>query len=73
MLVPTLVGVVVSKINASKISSCVTAKGELYIWGDGVSSLPEKVITISTPVDDVSLGATLSVAKDINGMLWSWG
>lgn len=67
---------VAKKVVAAQTSACISADNELYIWGKtstGVFTKPEKVITISTDVDDVALGVTVSVAKDTNGLLWSWG
>ena len=74
---PVLVpDVLARKVVAAQSSALISTETELYIWGKtvcGVFQKPEKVITISADVDDVALGVTLSVAKDTNGMLWTWG
>ena len=73
VLVPNLFA---KKVVANQSSACISASNELYIWGEtysGVFMKPEKVITISADVDDVALGVTVSVAKDKNGLLWTWG
>jgi len=66
----------IKKIAAGQTSACITETGDLFLWGKttfGVFAKPEKVIAIPTAIDDVSLGNTVSIAKDINGMLWGWG
>jgi alpha-tubulin suppressor-like RCC1 family protein len=48
----------------------------LYLWGKTTSNViekPDKVITISSVVEDVSLGTTVHIAKDTKGMPWAWG
>ena len=48
----------------------------MYLWGKtptGVIEQPEKVITISSVVEDISLGVSVNVVKDIKGMPWAWG
>jgi|APGre2960657423_1045063.scaffolds.fasta_scaffold452265_1 alpha-tubulin suppressor-like RCC1 family protein len=67
----------VSKVAASHTSACVTANGELYIWGKGAQGseiiLPQKVVTVPNAVIDISVGASSSLVLDNEGMVWSWG
>jgi X-linked retinitis pigmentosa GTPase regulator len=50
--------------------------GELYIWGSGIFGeflSPQRVISLKTPVRDISIGGCFGAAIDINGMVWTWG
>ena len=66
----------VVQIDANFNSACVTEQGELFLWGRGVwgdQPFPQKILTVSNPVIDLSLGRDVSVAIDDQGLAWSWG
>lgn len=67
----------VVKVEAKSSSAAVTANGELLLWGVGVFGsfkMPQKVISITNPVQQVCLGgSTLGAAIDVKGLLWTWG
>jgi len=57
--VTSLLNYNVVKVEASHTSACVTDQGDLFLWGTGVFGdypFPQKIITISNPVIDISLG-----------------
>ena len=46
------------------------------MWGRGVFGeypFPQKLMTVSNAVVDVSLGRNVNVAVDEKGLAWSWG
>ena len=66
----------VVQVDAGLSSACVTDQGELYFWGRGIwgeSPYPQKIMTISNPVVEMSLGHDMGVAVDDQGLAWSWG
>ena len=66
----------ISKIEAGHQSACINSEGELFLWGRGVFGeypYPQKILTISNRVCDVSLGNTIGIAIDDKGIAWSWG
>ena len=66
----------IAKVEASHSSACITAEGELYLWGRGIwgeSPFPIKLLTISNRVVDVSLGRDMNFAVDEEGLSWGWG
>jgi X-linked retinitis pigmentosa GTPase regulator len=66
----------VVKIEAGFQSACINKEGELFLWGRGVFGeypFPQKILTISNKVKEVSLGNTISVAVDEKGLAWGWG
>lgn len=64
------------KVEAKQESAAISSSGELFLWGSGVFGTyktPQKILTISNPVCDVSLGSSLGTALDNKGLLWTWG
>ena len=46
------------------------------MWGHGVwgkSIFPQKIMTLTSAIVDVSLGQDLIVVVDDQGIAWSWG
>jgi len=76
VLIDSLSYWMVSKVEAGFQSACISKDGEFFLWGRGVFGdypYPQKILTISNRVVDVSLGQTMSVAVDEKGLAWSWG
>ena len=76
VFIESLSGHQVAQINANHASACITNQGELFLWGRGVwgdTAFPQQIHTISNPVVDISLGRSINVAIDSQGLAWSWG
>lgn len=70
-----LKGKEVLKIAAGQHSGCVTATGDLYLWGGfsfGEFLTPYRLET-SAKITNLSIGIGFGVALDRNGMMWTWG
>lgn len=66
----------IKQIAAGYHSACISVDGELFLWGKGIFGeypYPQKILTISNPVVDVSLGKSISTAIDDQGLAWTWG
>ena len=66
----------VVRVEAGFSSSCISEKGELFLWGRGGQDgtpYPQKAHIIQNFVTDVSLGKDLGIAVDNQGLAWSWG
>jgi X-linked retinitis pigmentosa GTPase regulator len=76
VIVKTTEALNVVKVEANYNSACISAEGELFMWGKGSFGefgFPQKIMTISGKVKDVSLGLTVGVATDEQGIAWTWG
>ncbi|CDW87912.1 UNKNOWN [Stylonychia lemnae] len=66
----------IQEIQARSHSAAISNQGELFLWGLGVFGqyrTPQKILTISNPVKNISLGGTVGSAVDVKGLLWTWG
>ena len=67
----------VKSVSAANTSACISENGELYIWGKGSQGseiiLPQKMLSVSNPVVSVSVGDSVSLVLDVEGIVWSWG
>ncbi|OMJ90615.1 hypothetical protein SteCoe_7014 [Stentor coeruleus] len=65
----------VTKIAAGQHSGCITATGELWIWGTyyfGEFLVPTK-LSCSAKQVDLAIGLGYGTSIDRNGIVWSWG
>ncbi|OMJ70768.1 hypothetical protein SteCoe_31189 [Stentor coeruleus] len=75
MKIPGLADKDVTKIAAGQHSGCVTASGELLVWGTyyfGEFLVPTK-LSCSAKQVDLAIGLGYGVSIDRNGIVWSWG
>lgn len=73
--IPGLADKDVTKIAAGQHSGCVTASGELWIWGTyyfGEFLVPTK-LSCSAKQIDLAIGLGYGTSIDRNGIVWSWG
>jgi len=61
-------------ISCNHHSAAIGSRGELYFWGTGVfGTFYEPKIVIDADITEVSIGGCFGVAKDKEGLLWTWG
>ena len=61
-------------ISCNHHSAAIGQFGELYFWGTSVfGTFFEPKMVIDSGIVQVSVGGCFGVAKDKDGMLWSWG
>lgn len=54
-------------------SAAISETGDLYFWGTGVFGTFYEPQLVQGNMMDVEIGGSFGIAKDIDGMLWSWG
>ena len=70
--IPNLQGIV--SISCNHHSAAIGSRGELYFWGTGVfGTFFEPKVVVDADIVEVSVGGSFGVAKDREGMLWTWG
>ena len=70
--IPSLSGIVA--ISANHHSAAIGRRGELYFWGTGVfGTFFDPKIVVDADITEVSVGGCFGVAKDKDGLLWTWG
>lgn len=70
--IPSLSGV--KAIACNHHSAAIGSRGELYFWGTGVfGTFFEPRIVVDGDIVEVSVGGSFGIAKDKDGMLWTWG
>lgn len=78
--IPSLKSKSIAKIAANNFSACLTAEGDIFIWGDSFLDargnlercLPRRIEAPNKFVD-INLGSEFVIACDRNGLLYSWG
>ena len=70
--IPTLDNI--KSIACNHHSAAIGARGELYFWGTGVfGTFFEPRIVVDSDISEVSVGGSFGIAKDKDGLLWTWG
>ena len=61
-------------ISCNHHSAAIGSRGELYFWGTGVfGTFFDPKIVVDADIMEVSVGGCFGVAKDKEGLLWTWG
>ena len=61
-------------ISCNHHSAAIGSRGELYFWGTGVfGTFYEPKIVVDADITEVSIGGCFGVARDREGLLWTWG
>ena len=64
----------IKSIACNHHSASIGARGELYFWGTGVfGTFFEPRIVVDSDITEVSIGGSFGIAKDKDGLLWTWG
>lgn len=72
MEVPSLENI--KSIACNHHSAAIGARGELYFWGTGVfGTFFDPKIVVEADITEVSVGGSFGVARDKEGLLWTWG
>ena len=70
--IPSLSGI--KSISCNHHSAAIGSRGELYFWGTGVfGTFFEPKMVVEQDMVQVSVGGSFGLAKDKDGMLWTWG
>ena len=61
-------------ISANHHTAAIGSRGELYFWGTGVfGTFYDPKVVVDADITEVSVGGCFGVAKDKDGLLWTWG
>lgn len=64
----------IKKLSCNHHTAAINEHGALYFWGTGVFGIfNEPRIIIDSDIEDVSVGGSFGIARDKDGLLWSWG
>ena len=64
----------IRSISCNHHTAAINELGALFFWGTGVfGTFYEPRIIIDADIEEVSVGGTFGIAKDKDGLLWSWG
>lgn len=64
----------VRKISCNHHTAAINELGALFFWGTGVfGTFYEPRIIVDADIEEVSVGGSFGIAKDKDGLLWSWG
>lgn len=64
----------VRRISCNHHTAAINEVGALFFWGTGVfGTYYEPRIIIDSDIAEVSIGGSFGIAKDKDGLLWSWG
>ena len=70
--IPSLTNV--KAISCNHHSAAIGQRGELYFWGTGVfGTYFEPKVVVDADIIEVSVGGSFGIAKDKDGLLWTWG
>jgi alpha-tubulin suppressor-like RCC1 family protein len=71
-VIPNLLSI--KKIACNHHSAAIGSKGELYFWGTGVfgTYLSPRMV-LDKNICEVNIGGCFGLAKDKQGLLWTWG
>ena len=70
--IPDLVNI--KAIACNHHSAAIGQRGELYFWGTGVfGTFFEPRVVVESDISEVSIGGSFGIAKDKDGLLWTWG